>query len=97
KGIINTIMFRSYLKIAVRSAMKRKLYSAINVLGLSIGVAACLLIYLFVMDERSFDQFHANKDLLYRLHGESYQPGENGEGTYGKTAVMSLALAPTAK
>ena len=43
------IMFRSYLRIAIRSLFKQKLYSLINIVGLAIGIAACALIYLFVM------------------------------------------------
>jgi putative ABC transport system permease protein len=95
KGLINTIMLRSYFKIAVRNIMKRKLYASINALGLAIGIAACLLIYLFVQDERSFDQFHANKDLIYRMQGEMYDSHE--ESNYLKHAYMQLALASTLK
>lgn len=88
-------MFRSYLKIAVRSIVKRKLYAGINALGLAIGIAACLLIYLFIQDERSFDQFHANKDHIYRMQGEMYDA--NAASRYFKHAYMQLALASTLK
>ena len=60
-------MVRSYIKVATRNILKKKMYSFINAVGLSIGIAFCMLIYLFTQDERSFDQFHANKDNLYRI------------------------------
>ena len=65
-------MFTSYLKIAYRNILKRKLYSVINAVGLSIGIAFCLLIYLFIADEKSFDQFHANKETIYRVDNKHF-------------------------
>lgn len=62
-----TIMVRNYITIASRNIAKRKLYSFINAFGLSIAIAFCTLIYLFVQDEKSFDQFHANKDRIYMM------------------------------
>lgn len=64
---INTIMIGNYIKVASRNIVKRKLYSFINAFGLSIAIAFCTLIYLFVQDERSFDQFHVNKSDIYQL------------------------------
>lgn len=61
-------MVANYVKIALRNIRKRKLYSFINAFGLSIAIAFCVMIYLFVRDEQSFDQFHANKESIYRLH-----------------------------
>lgn len=69
---IENIMIKNYFKVAVRSIAKRKLYSFINAIGLSIGIAFCVLIYLFIQDERSFDQFHKNKKLIYRLEEKSW-------------------------
>ncbi len=60
-------MIQSYLKVASRNIVKRKMYSFINAFGLSIGIAFCVLIFLFIRDEKSFDQFHANKENLFRL------------------------------
>jgi len=65
-------MIRSYLIIAIRNIRKHKLYSAINVFGLSTGIAFCVLIYLYIQDERSFDQFHDRKNEIYRLHVTSF-------------------------
>ena len=61
-------MLRNYLKIAVRNLLKYRLYSLINVSGLSVGMLCFLSIFLYVRDELSYDQFHANIDRLYRLN-----------------------------
>jgi putative ABC transport system permease protein len=58
-------MFRNYLKIAWRNIWKNKVYSAINIIGLAIGLAACIVIMLFVFYEKSFDAAH--KQNIYRL------------------------------
>lgn len=60
-------MLTNYLKVAVRAFRKQPVYSLINVVGLAIGLACCLLIFLFVQDELTFDRFHANADRIYRL------------------------------
>lgn len=60
-------MFGHYIKIAARNLMRHMGYSWINVLGLAIGMASCMLILLFVQSEVSYDQFHEKKDQIYRL------------------------------
>src|SRR5690349_9621552 len=70
--LINTIMIGNYFKVAARNIQKRKLYSFINAFGLSIGIAFCILIFLFIQDENSFDQFHENKSNIYRVEERSY-------------------------
>ena len=50
-------MFRNYLKVALRNSWKNKLVTFINLFSLAFGIAACLIIYLFIKDERSFDEF----------------------------------------
>lgn len=60
-------MFRNYLKIAVRSLWKNKSFSALNIAGLAMGLAACLLILLYVKDELSFDKFNKNAERIYRI------------------------------
>jgi len=60
-------MIKNYLKIAVRSLLKQKVYTIINVLGLSVGIASCLLITMFVVDEFSYDTFNANADHIYKV------------------------------
>ena len=63
-------MFKNYLKIAWRNLIKRKVFSAINILGLAIGFGSCMLIYLFLSYHLSFDNFHANQGRIYRFATE---------------------------
>ncbi|WPP48386.1 ABC transporter permease [Catalinimonas niigatensis] len=60
-------MFWNYLKIARRHLVKHSVFAFINVLGLGLGMACCLFIYLFVRHELSYDDFHPKKDQLYRI------------------------------
>ena len=60
-------MFRNYFKIAVRNLLKYKFYSVINILGLSIGIAAFLFIFLYVQDELSYDRYHQYADQIVRV------------------------------
>jgi ABC-type antimicrobial peptide transport system permease subunit len=84
------IMFGNYFKISVRNIRKHKGFSAINVLGLSIGMACCLLILLFLLDDLSYDKFHKNSDNLYQIITES-----NIEGKIRKTPNAPAPLAQT--
>jgi putative ABC transport system permease protein len=69
-------MFKSYLKTAVRSIVKNKTFSAINILGLAIGIAACLLILQYVRYELSYDTFHEKGDRIYRVQQNRYEEGK---------------------
>lgn len=60
-------MIRTYLKIAWRNLRKNRAFAAINIAGLAIGMATCLLISLFVLDELSYDRFHQNADRIVRV------------------------------
>jgi putative ABC transport system permease protein len=61
-------MFKNYIKTAVRNIRRNKLYSLLNIVGLSIGVACCLMILLYVQNELSYDRFHAKADRIYRVN-----------------------------
>jgi putative ABC transport system permease protein len=65
-------MLTNYFKVAIRNILKYKFFSAINILGMTIGIAACLLLILYVTDELSYDRFHEKADHLYQLglHGK---------------------------
>lgn len=76
----NASMVGNYIKIASRNIVKRKLYSFINAFGLSVAIAFCTLIYLFVQDEKSFDQFHQDKESIYRLNTTNFDAGKHKEG-----------------
>jgi len=60
-------MLKNYLKIAFRNLLKYKVYSIINIFGLSVGLACCILIMLFIRDELNYDKFHKNADQIYRM------------------------------
>jgi putative ABC transport system permease protein len=65
-------MFSNYLKVALRNIRKHKFFAAINILGMTVGITACLLIILYVKDELSYDRFHTNARRMYQvgLHGK---------------------------
>jgi predicted permease len=63
-------MFRNYLKTAIRNLQRNKTYALINTLGLAVGIAACLLIFLVVQFETSFDDFHPQRNSIYRVGTE---------------------------
>src|SRR6185295_20308690 len=85
-------MLRNYFKTAWRNLWKNKTYSLINITGLAIGMAACILILLFVFYERSFDNFH--KKNIYRLN--EVQKFE-GMVSSQKVALSMFPMGPTLK
>jgi putative ABC transport system permease protein len=60
-------MLKNYITIAIRNIRKRKFFAGINILGMTAGITACLLIALYVIDEFSYDRFHANADRMYQV------------------------------
>jgi putative ABC transport system permease protein len=93
RQIENYGMIKSYFKIAVRVLSKRKLYSFINVFGLSISMSCCLLIYLFIQDERHFDGFHVNKNLIFRIEDKKFNIDNPGaEDPYTRSASLPAGL-----
>jgi putative ABC transport system permease protein len=74
KKLNRKAMFKNYFKIAWRNLLRNKSYATINVTGLAIGIAACLLIFLIVQYETSFDGFHTQKDSIYRIVSVSSGP-----------------------
>lgn len=67
-------MFRNYLKTALRNLSRNKVYSSINIIGLSLGLACAMLIVLYSKDELSFDRFHAKSDRIYEIAARSINP-----------------------
>lgn len=82
-------MIRNYLKIALRSLLRNKSYTFINAIGLAVGIAACLLLFLIVQFELSFDTFHTKKDRIYQVVSEFNYGGVS----YGNGAPMPVPLA----
>ena len=85
-------MFKNYLKIAFRIIKRHKGYSFINIAGLAIGLACCLFILIWVLDELSYDKFHENAPYLYRVEENQYYSGR----VYHVT-VTPYPLAPALK
>lgn len=79
-------MWKNNFKIAWRNLLNNKTFSAINIFGLAIGLACCILMFLFIQHEVSYDKFHANAKNLYRVTSIA-------DGTNGKT---NLAITPSA-
>ena len=75
------MMFKSYLKMTVRIFRRHKVYSFINIAGLSLGMTVCVLILLWVRSELSFDRFHKNADRIFRV--VRVWPTENAYGPEG--------------
>ncbi len=68
-------MLKNYLKVILRNIRKHKGYSFINITGLAIGMACCLLISIWVLDELSYDRFHTNAPQLYRVEEDQQYSG----------------------
>ena len=60
-------MFKNFIKVAIRSILRQKIYSLINILGLAVGLASSILISLFIVHELSYDRFHTKSDQIQRL------------------------------
>ena len=82
-------MFRSHLKIALRTLYREKLYVLINVSGLSLGIACCIILGLFLHSELTYDRYHANHRNIYRIVNEATTSGK-----VDALALTSAALAP---
>ncbi len=85
-------MLRNYFTIAVRNILKHKFFSIINIIGLAIGMACCLMLFVYVQDELSYDKFHADYQHVYRigLHGRI-------SGQEIMTSSSSLPVGPAMK
>ncbi len=82
-------MFRNYLNTAIRHLLRYKGYSAINVLGLAVGITSCILIMLYVQDELSYDQHHEHNDRIYRL-----VKSDTADGRINESAFTPPSWAP---
>ena len=84
-------MIKTYIKLAIRSLVKNKVFSFINIFGLAIGLTCCLLISLYIYHEFSYDTHHKNGDRLYQVGSVSSMNGETTRGA-GTPAPMAKAL-----
>ncbi len=83
-------MIRNYMKIALRNLLKFKAYSFINIFGLAIGIASCIMILLFINDELSYDRNNEKADQIYRVHTEASLAGNES-----RLAVSPAPLGAT--
>src|ERR1700754_747081 len=85
-------MIKNYFKIAFRNLWKHKVFSFINIMGLTVGMTACFLIALYVHFESSYDAFNTKADRTYRLVTDIINPSE-----IIRSNVTSMAYAPNLK
>ena len=102
-------MFKNYWKIAIRNVIKQKVYSLINIFGLSLGIACCLLIFAYIGYELSYDGYHKNADHIFRIVSKRTISGQTTElarspAPVGPTMVEELPevknavrISPTVK
>jgi putative ABC transport system permease protein len=90
---MNNHLLENYFKISTRNIFKHKMISFINVFSLAIGLAACVVIYLFVSDEQSFDSFHSKSSHIYRLDEVQKFTGTNEQ----RVALSMPGMGPALK
>ena len=83
-------MFKNYLKIAVRNFVKHRGSSLINLVGLAVGFSCCILIFLWIQDEMSYDGYHVNAQHLYRVYSET-------KFSDGRSQISSSSFNPLAR
>ncbi|SEO62693.1 ABC transporter permease [Mucilaginibacter sp. OK283] len=84
-------MFKNYFKIAWRNLTRNKSYAAINIIGMAVGIAVCMMIFIIIQYHTSFDAFHSKKDRIYRVLTE-YHHQDAGNISYGKDLPFPLPL-----
>ncbi len=93
KRICRALMFKNYLKIALRNIKRHKGYSFINIAGLSVGITCCILITLWVWNEMSYDRFHTNIHELIRV----VRSERSLDGTVNRFAGTPRPVGPAFK
>ena len=86
-------MFTSYLKIAWRNLIKNKTFSLVNIIGLSLGIAVCFIITLYVQSELSYDRYNKNAGRIARIQFEAVMNG----GQINEASVMAPVAAVVKK
>jgi putative ABC transport system permease protein len=85
-------MFKNYITIALRNIRKHKVYSAINIVGLSLGLAVCLLIFLWVQDELGYDRFHSKKDRIVQVYSQIHLSNDQSQIWMGSYYPLARVL-----
>lgn len=86
-------MIRNYIKTAFRNLWRNKAFSVINIVGLSVGLACCMLIFLYTMDEVSYDRFHEKKESIYHLTADM----KGADGHINKSSSTGMMPGPAFK
>ena len=82
-------MLFNYLKVGFRNMLKYRTFSLINIFGLAVAMSVCMLIIMIIADQKGYDQFHKNREHIYRVETK----GTNGNDM--RTASSALPLAAT--
>jgi len=85
-------MIRNYLKVAARNIARHKGFAFINILGLAVGIAASVLIVLYVNDELNFDRFHENAGRIYRMTADWSNNGDSRIHQLGTPHVLAKTI-----
>ena len=85
-------MFKNYFKTAFRSLIRNKNYAIINIAGLAVGIAVCMMIFIIIQYQTSFDDFHSKKERTYRVLTESHH-ADAATITYGKSVPFPMPAA----
>src|SRR5687768_7286790 len=83
-------MIRNYIKIAWRNVRKNKVFAFINVFGLSVGLACCMLIALYLYHEFSYDRYHSNGDRVFQVGTNFMDDGKEDRRAHNSGALARL-------
>ena len=86
------LMVKNYLLLAFKNLRKQKLFSLINIMGLTVGITCCLMIFLFIVNELSYDRFHKKGDSIYRVMRVGNLNGERSDIPYLSPPYASALL-----
>src|SRR6185503_3966220 len=84
-------MFKNYFKTAFRNLIRNRNYTIINIAGLAVGIAVCMMIFIIIQFQTSFDNFHPKKDRIYRVLTE-YHHADAANIFYGKEVPFPLPI-----
>jgi putative ABC transport system permease protein len=87
-NINSIVMFKNYFKISFRSIARNKLFSAINIFGLAVGMSVCLLMITLFMEVRSYDRFHDDADRIFRINN-IYQSLDEDPSHFASTSIIA--------
>lgn len=85
-------MIKNYLKVALRNLFKHKGYAFINILGLAVGIAASILIFLYITNEMSYDKFHEKADRTYRITADWSNKGDSRIHQLGTPFILAQTI-----